>query len=90
VEVSVHARGADAELVVQDDGPGLPPGSPVFEPFFTTKEHGTGLGLAIVHRVVMDHGGQVSVQSVPGNTRFSVALPCPMRTVTRPGTEPAQ
>jgi signal transduction histidine kinase len=75
VQVSVAASGPYAELVVQDDGPGLPADSAVFEPFYTTKEHGTGLGLAIVHRIVMDHGGQVAVQSVPGNTRFAVSLP---------------
>ena len=75
VRVSIAARGAYAELIVLDDGPGLSSDSPVFEPFYTTKENGTGLGLAIVHRIAMDHGGQVEVQSVPGNTRFSVSLP---------------
>lgn len=75
VEVSVAARGPYAELVIHDDGAGIPTDSPVFEPFYTTKEHGTGLGLAIVHRIAMDHGGQVAVQSIPGDTRFSVSLP---------------
>jgi PAS domain S-box-containing protein len=75
VDVSVAARGPYAEIVVHDDGPGLATGSPVFAPFYTTKEHGTGLGLAIVHRIAMDHGGQVAVQSIPGDTRFTVSLP---------------
>jgi PAS domain S-box-containing protein len=75
IELSVSARGPYAELVVSDDGPGLAADAPVFAPFFTTKENGTGLGLAIVHRIAMDHGGQVSVQSAPGSTRFTVALP---------------
>ena len=47
----------------------------VFEPFFTMKEVGTRLGLDIVRRVVAGHGGEVSVDSKPGETRFTVRLP---------------
>ncbi|MGH3148452.1 MAG: ATP-binding protein, partial [Rubrobacter sp.] len=48
-----------------------------FEPFFTTKEvgAGAGLGLDVVRRVVAGHGGEVSVDSMPGGTRFTVRLP---------------
>jgi len=64
---------------VADDGPGIPREAQgrVFEPFFTTKEvgAGTGLGLDIVRRVVSGHGGEVSVDSKPGETRFTVRLP---------------
>lgn len=63
-----------------DDGPGIP--EPVrrriFEPFYTTKEpgKGTGLGLHISHSIVVgQHGGQMSVTSVPGATCFHVTLP---------------
>jgi steroid delta-isomerase-like uncharacterized protein len=62
-----------------DNGPGIPAEvqSHIFDPFFTTKEvgEGTGLGLDIVRRVVADHGGVVSVDSEPGQTRFTVRLP---------------
>jgi signal transduction histidine kinase len=75
VTVRVDASGGQACLSVQDDGPGVPSDSPIFEPFFTTKEDGTGLGLAIVHRIVLDHGGTVSVETAPGRTVFSVLLP---------------
>jgi PAS domain S-box-containing protein len=75
VELSAATAGPYADLVVRDNGPGVGRDLPIFEPFFTTKEAGTGLGLAIVHRTVMDHGGQVAVQSVPGDTRFTVSLP---------------
>lgn len=75
IEVIAREAGELAELVVEDDGPGLPVDAPIFEPFFTTKEHGTGLGLAIVHRIVMDHGGHVGVESRPGETRFLIRLP---------------
>jgi signal transduction histidine kinase len=66
-----------AEVV--DDGPGIPRGARerVFEPFYTTKEvgAGTGLGLDVVRRIVVAHGGEVSVRSEPGETRFTVRLP---------------
>jgi signal transduction histidine kinase len=65
---------------VRDNGPGIPPElqERVFEPFFTTKEpgHGTGLGLDIARRIITDlHGGELSVESKPGDTRFIVRLP---------------
>ena len=61
---------------VEDDGPGIvEEGAPVFDPFFSTKPNGTGLGLAITHRIVADHGGDVTVDSRPGRTVFRVTLP---------------
>ena len=63
-----------------DTGPGVPPEirTRIFEPFFTTKPigQGTGLGLDISYRVVTGkHGGDLRVESVPGDTRFQVRLP---------------
>jgi len=82
--VEIRTRVRDAVVIeVEDQGRGLPgPNAPVFEPFFTTKETGTGLGLAIVHRIVMDHGGVVDVESQPGRTVFSVSLPRVERAVS--------
>ncbi|MBW6436002.1 cyclic nucleotide-binding domain-containing protein [Actinoplanes hulinensis] len=72
----------DDRLVVSvgDTGPGMPPEirKRVFEPFFTTKPvgEGTGLGLDISYRIVVNgHGGDISVESRPGDTRFLVRLP---------------
>jgi signal transduction histidine kinase len=75
------ARDADRVLVeVCDTGPGVPPElhRRVFEPFFTTKPvgEGTGLGLDIAYRIVVNrHGGDLTLTSVPGDTRFQVRLP---------------
>jgi two-component system nitrogen regulation sensor histidine kinase NtrY len=74
------ARPETAILHVDDNGPGVAAGARhrVFDPYFTTKEHGTGLGLAIVRKIVIDHGGDVSITEAPppsGGARFSVTLP---------------
>jgi signal transduction histidine kinase len=65
-------------VTIEDDGPGISRGDKnrIFEPFFTTKGvgEGTGLGLDVVRRVVRGHGGEVSVASEPGDTRFTVKL----------------
>lgn len=66
-------------VIVEDDGPGIPPENlpRIFDPFFTTKEGGTGLGLPIVRQIVTQHGGEVTVDSQPGaGTRVLVLLPC--------------
>jgi signal transduction histidine kinase len=76
VRVLVETTPTEALLTVVDDGPGLPSlDAPIFEPFYTTKEAGTGLGLTIAHRIVADHGGRIAVESAPGRTAFSIALP---------------
>jgi signal transduction histidine kinase len=63
-----------------DTGSGVPPEikDRIFEPFFTTKPvgEGTGLGLDISWRIIANkHHGGISVESVPGDTRFRVWLP---------------
>ena len=70
------------QLMVEfrDTGPGVPQEirSRIFDPFFTTKPvgAGTGLGLDISWRIVVNkHGGDLRVESVPGDTRFQVRLP---------------
>jgi signal transduction histidine kinase len=77
-------QGAQAELVVEDDGVGIAADERdrVFEEFFRSADPrvreraGTGLGLAIVERAVARHGGRVAVESAPDvATRFRVLLP---------------
>ncbi|HEX2253105.1 MAG TPA: ATP-binding protein [Thermoanaerobaculia bacterium] len=67
-------------LTVADDGPGVAPqvAGRIFEPFVTTRlgRGGTGLGLAISHEIVRHHGGDLTVDSIPGEgARFTLALP---------------
>jgi len=67
-------------LTVTDDGPGIPEGLEVFERFArgdssrSRAAGSTGLGLSIVAAVVGAHDGEVTVQSVPGKTTFTVSL----------------
>jgi signal transduction histidine kinase len=72
--------GDHVRVEVGDTGPGIPEAlrQRIFEPFFTTKPvgQGTGLGLDISYRIVVArHGGDLTVESQPGDTRFVVRLP---------------
>jgi signal transduction histidine kinase len=75
------ARAGDAVRVrITDDGCGMAPEvlERVFDPFFTTKGvgEGTGLGLAITYQIVRSHGGDVGIESAPGQgTRVEILLP---------------
>lgn len=79
--LQVNARPATAgvEIEIRDTGAGIPPDlqKQLFTPFFTTKEGaGRGLGLSIVYRMVHAHGGELAVESLPGQgTCFKISLP---------------
>ncbi|HYO73906.1 MAG TPA: ATP-binding protein [Archangium sp.] len=81
VRVSTAVRGGMAELVVADDGPGIPQElrARIFEPFFTTKDvgKGSGLGLAICRQLITEnHGGTLELDtSVERGACFRVRLP---------------
>jgi two-component system nitrogen regulation sensor histidine kinase NtrY len=82
VRLSVETRPAQqrAVLIVDDNGPGVSPADRqrIFHPYVTQREGGTGLGLAIVRKVVIDHGGDVTVENAPpplGGARFVVEIP---------------
>ena len=83
VVVRTRRRGAEVEIRVEDNGPGIP--EPlrrrIFDPFFTTKPVGlgTGLGLSLSHEIVVQgHGGTLAAESGDGaGAAFVVTLPAP-------------
>ena len=82
LRVSVRADDDHVVVEVADTGPGMPQEvqARAFEPFFTTKDvgKGTGLGLDISRRIIVErHRGQISIDSVPGETVLCVRLPRP-------------
>ncbi len=85
-KVLVHATVHDdvMALTVKDNGMGIPADRlpMIFEPYYTTKEDGTGLGLAISKRIVEEHSGTISAESVVGQgATFTVRLPAKMPAV---------
>ena len=82
VGVSGAVDGALVRVIVDDDGPGLPPGDParLFEKFQRGGEEGTivgvGLGLAICRAIVQAHGGTIDARNRSGGgARFEFTLP---------------
>jgi signal transduction histidine kinase len=79
LKIRTARDGTCVRVDVVDNGSGIPPEvvPRIFDPFFTTKDigKGTGLGLDIVQRIVAHHRGSVSVESRPGETKFSIRLP---------------
>lgn len=65
------------QIEIIDDGPGLPEDikGDIFDPFVSGRENGTGLGLALVSKIISDHDGWITVDSVPGQTVFRISLP---------------
>ena len=66
-------------IAITDTGEGISPDiqEKIFTPFFTTKPlgEGNGLGLDIVRKIIAKHHGDISVQSSPGHTTFTILLP---------------
>jgi len=78
IRVCTWREGNTISAQISDNGQGIPSDKiyKIFTPFFTTKEEGSGLGLAFVHRIVKDHGGNISVTSSEGKgATFLVTLP---------------
>lgn len=80
VILTSEVQGETVRLKIQDDGRGLDRTalSHLFDPFYTTRadEGGIGLGLSVAHRIIADHGGEIRVDSEPGEgTTFTVELP---------------
>jgi signal transduction histidine kinase len=89
-ELPVPPMGGDVvEIVVRDNGPGIPAAvvDQIFEPFVTTKEpgQGTGLGLAVAARLIDAMGGTIRLVSEEGRgTEFTIVLPAWTGAATEP------
>jgi two-component system, sensor histidine kinase FlrB len=72
-----RAAGGRAQIVVSDNGPGVPAHirERIFEPFFTTRTRGNGIGLAIVKSVVEAHQGSVTLADTSSGATFIIDLP---------------
>jgi two-component system sensor histidine kinase FlrB len=80
LNLELLARRSDcgrAQIVVSDNGPGIPAGirERIFEPFFTTRARGNGIGLSIVKSVVEAHSGSVQLAESTIGATFVIDLP---------------
>ncbi|MEM9544787.1 MAG: ATP-binding protein [Bacteroidota bacterium] len=79
--ISITTRAENKYVVVEiaDNGTGISEEhlTKIFDPFFTTKAvvSGTGLGLDVTYRIISQHNGRISVDSVKGKTTFTIHLP---------------
>lgn len=77
IRLHTHCNEKDGIIVeVEDEGGGVDPTitARIFDPFFTTKEKGIGLGLSIAYKIVMQHGGALTVQDGARGAVFRLAL----------------
>jgi len=92
IEISLSREGDEARLVIEDDGPGIPPErrEQVFERFArldesrSRSEGGAGLGLSLARGLVEAHGGEIRIEQADlGGARLVVRLPIDGRTAGR-------
>jgi signal transduction histidine kinase len=77
-------------LTITDNGPGFPPGimENLFEPYVSTKPRGSGLGLAIVKKIVEEHAGTISAETLEGGgAQVVIRL---VQSAERPQQEPGK
>ena len=80
VSVSTKKMGDKVQIMVKDNGSGIPQNvlNKIFQPFFTTKPagKGTGLGLSLSYDVIEAHGGEIKVETTENvGTVFTIILP---------------
>ncbi len=76
IAVSDASQGEGIQIVVSDDGPGIPEEmlGKLFQPFTSGRREGTGLGLSIVRRIAEAHGGSVVARNTP-HAEFTLVFP---------------
>jgi two-component system C4-dicarboxylate transport sensor histidine kinase DctB len=76
VSVRAEDRGERVAVLVADNGPGVAPDilEQLFTPFNTSKPRGLGLGLVISKEILADYGGEISVETGPAGSCFTIHL----------------
>jgi len=81
IDIELNDNGSSIQIRLSDNGRGIPSSirNTLFEPFVSQgKENGTGLGLTVVHKIVQDHGGEVTLERTsPEGTVFRIIIPHP-------------
>lgn len=74
---SQEGSGGGVYIMITDNGSGIDPSlrDKVYSPFSTIKARGLGLGLPIAKRAVIDHNGQIDIDTSTGGTTVSITLP---------------
>ncbi|MCK6259262.1 PAS domain S-box protein [Fictibacillus sp. KIGAM418] len=78
IHIDSERKGRNIEIIIQDQGCGIPPESlkKLGEPFYSTKEKGTGLGLMTSYKIIQEHFGQINIESDSGRgTAVQIILP---------------
>lgn len=81
IEISSFSRDNAICVMISDSGHGVPERmrGQIFEPFYSTKRSGSGIGLSICHRIIVDHGGTLSVSTNEmGGAEFIIQIPIPV------------
>lgn len=78
--ITVSARDSgptELTLEIRDNGPGIPSEdlSRIFIPFFTTRSRGYGIGLALTQKIILAHGGRITVENADPGAVFRCRLP---------------
>jgi signal transduction histidine kinase len=77
VSLQLHSDERFIRISIRDSGPGVPDSirQTMFLPFVSEgKESGIGLGLTLTHQIAQEHGGYISLESLDGQTTFSIIL----------------
>ncbi len=78
VRVSWRVFGGALEILVEDEGPGLPATSNLFVPFFSTKPGGSGIGLVLTRQIAEGHGGSLSLENRKDRSGVCARLRIPL------------
>jgi nitrogen fixation/metabolism regulation signal transduction histidine kinase len=86
VEVGWRGINGQLEVIVEDEGPGLPDTSNLFVPFYTTKEKGSGIGLALCLQIAEAHDGTITLENRRDRAGCRACLRLPIRAARGLGT----